>query len=231
MAEVFPSELVTTSVFALLDVASIAHIACASRCFCQVADGKALWAEIYQREWQKENALLREQSTPVASHSSYKRLYEQRLRGMLPLVVAIGVHVLEGKLRDDLDGTETPVKAVLGLQRGRVGGYMCIGADALESAAAQCTWVGMYAPAKSSSEESGSQWTIHWEEKSRSSSRGCSYLGDFDLDGMRISGIYDDKDDADRSGTFELTVSSSDSAPSLNELSQAILQILCADPK
>mmetsp|Transcript_46699 Transcript_46699/g.108861 ORF Transcript_46699/g.108861 Transcript_46699/m.108861 type:complete len:231 (+) Transcript_46699:143-835(+) len=226
--EIFPSELVTTSVFALLDVASVAHIACTSRSFCQVADGKALWADLYRREWQKENALLKEPSSVLETHASHKWLYEQRLRGMLPLMVAIGVHVLEGILRDDRDGSETPVKAVLGLQKGRVGGYMCIGAD---SAAPQCTWVGMYAPLKTNGENNDCQWTIHWEEKSRSSRRGCSYLGDFDPNGMRLTGIYDDRDDAERSGTFELTASSSDNAPTLNELSQAILQILCADSK
>jgi len=229
MAEVFPSELVTTSVIALLDPASIGRIACASKPLCQIAECQVLWAELYQRRWQKENMLLQEECSPTSSDAKHRLLYKQRVCGMVSLVVAVGVHVLDGKLRDDIDGSETRVKAVLGFQKGRVGGYMCTDTDTLDSSLAQCTWVGMYAPAKTVGLDRSSQWTIHWEEKSRSSTRGCSYLGDFDLDGMRITGIYDDKDHAERSGTFELTASLSETVPTWGDLSRVILRMLGTD--
>jgi len=171
--------------------------------------------------------LLQEESSPTSADAKHRLLYKQRVCGMVSLVVAVGVHVLEGTLRDDMDGSETRVRAVLGFQKGRVGGYMC--ADVLDGTSAQCTWVGMYAPAKTMGLDRSSQWTIHWEEKSKPNTRGCSYLGDFDLDGMKITGIYDDKDHVERSGTFELTASLSQTAPSWGELSRVILQMLCTE--
>mmetsp|Transcript_2285 Transcript_2285/g.4771 ORF Transcript_2285/g.4771 Transcript_2285/m.4771 type:complete len:243 (+) Transcript_2285:74-802(+) len=226
---VLPCDLVSTVLLMLLDPRTIGRIACASSTLRIAADSRTLWMELYKHRWMQLGSVLREADSfaPSIAGNPFRLLYQQRMAFAVPMAINDGVHVFEGKVRNDKDGSETPVKVVLGFQKGRVGGHAQrpgVGHTSKTSPPSETAFVGMYGPAKAG-EGSGGGWTIQWDETFRKSKTKWSYSGKFGPDGMSITGTYQTKLDPRTGGTFHLKVTPSESVPTFTELSLKILQL------
>mmetsp|Transcript_22500 Transcript_22500/g.52323 ORF Transcript_22500/g.52323 Transcript_22500/m.52323 type:complete len:276 (-) Transcript_22500:190-1017(-) len=220
---VLPSDLLA-SLLTWTDPRTVSRFTCTSSAASAATNSSALWLELYENRWRKAGSMIKEnladmeedvEETEENLLCPVRWLYRQRQEGAVPLAVVNGVHVLEGHLRSAEGGKSTPIRAVLGFQRGRVGGYAqktprstgtkshksatATGAPTATAAAApqpECAWVGMLGPDNqtSSVDSARSGWIIRWEETSGSGSDKTtrSFTGEFAPDGMSISGTFDD---------------------------------------
>mmetsp|Transcript_13134 Transcript_13134/g.24199 ORF Transcript_13134/g.24199 Transcript_13134/m.24199 type:complete len:249 (+) Transcript_13134:91-837(+) len=235
-----PSDLLA-SLLTWTDPRTVARFACTYSAAVAATDSENLWFELYESKWRQAGSMLTEslsemeepEETPENLRCPMRWLYKQRVFGEVPLTVVDGIHTFEGTIQRNSSSKGTPVQAVLGLQRGRVGGYAMKsfrhGADTT-TLQPECAWVGMYGAA-APGERSKSGRVISWDESSSSGPKTTwRYCGEFAPDGMSVTGTFHMTEGPSSTkqhrGTFTLHAKESATAPTFKELSRTILQLL-----
>lgn len=127
------------------------------------------------------------------------------------------VRIVRGVSSDDWDKNATHVDATLGLQGGRLGGHVCLGAGSLHNTPAQGVWVGTYGDPIDR--------VLQWDESLPTSRFLYVYKGTIEEDGRCIRGTFHMKLMPRKNGTFELVACPLDSGLPLPTLAQLGVRI------